>query len=272
MPAGRRSKVTAGPSHRSPLRRSLRAAGDFRIAARAIHPGCGAAHRRARQAARTYIRLPLLVLAVPRLNSPRATRGRGEGIELFAPQRPCWIRSTYRRVPARVATCRRWGSPPGDPARHPRGPFRADRQHALGQGRRGQRLGSVHRGGTGRLGPGCSAREKWSRDTPIRTARTPSPCAGSSREDPSICFERCRANAVGQSGISARRHTDARFTLAVYTKAVKRRVKLSGPYLAEFDRALEWAELPKAELAERPTGKRQKLAESSTQGADANLR
>lgn len=175
-------------------------------------------------------------------------------------QRPCWIRSTYRRVPARVATCRRWGSPPGDPARHPRGPFRADRQHALGQGRRGQRLGSVHRGGTGRLGPGCSAREKWSRDTPIRTARTPSPCAGSSREDPSICFERCRANAVGQSGISARRHPDARFTLAVYTKAVKRRVKLSGPYLAEFDRALEWAELPKAELAERPTGKRQKLA------------
>ena len=66
-------------------------------------------------------------------------------------------------------------------------------------------------------------------------------------------------------------HTDARFTLAVYTKAVKRRAKLSGPYLAEFDCALEWAELPKDELAERPTGKRQKLAESPPQHLDANL-
>jgi integrase len=66
-------------------------------------------------------------------------------------------------------------------------------------------------------------------------------------------------------------HSDARFTLAVYTKAVKRRAKLSGLYLAEFDRALEWAELPRAELAERPTEKRQKLAESSAPGADASL-
>ena len=33
-------------------------------------------------------------------------------------------------------------------------------------------------------------------------------------------------------------HKDVRFTLNVYSKAVKRRAKLSGAYLAEFDRAL----------------------------------
>lgn len=44
-------------------------------------------------------------------------------------------------------------------------------------------------------------------------------------------------------------HTDPRFTLTVYTKAVKRRVKLSGAYLAEFEKALAWAALPTAERA-----------------------
>jgi integrase len=44
-------------------------------------------------------------------------------------------------------------------------------------------------------------------------------------------------------------HTDPRFTLSVYTKAVKRRAKLSGVYLGEFDRALAWAALPRAEDA-----------------------
>jgi integrase len=39
-------------------------------------------------------------------------------------------------------------------------------------------------------------------------------------------------------------HTDPRFTLSVYTKAVKRRVKLSDSYLAEYERALAWAALP----------------------------
>jgi len=39
-------------------------------------------------------------------------------------------------------------------------------------------------------------------------------------------------------------HKDVRFTLNVYSKAVKRRSKLSGAYLAEYDRALAWAELP----------------------------
>lgn len=66
-------------------------------------------------------------------------------------------------------------------------------------------------------------------------------------------------------------HTDARFTMAVYTKAVKRRAKLSGPYLAEFDRALEWAELRRPELAERPSRKRQKLAETGNSGAHTSL-
>ena len=40
-----------------------------------------------------------------------------------------------------------------------------------------------------------------------------------------------------------------RFTLSVYTKAVKRRAKLHGAYLAEFDRALAWAALPGTEKA-----------------------
>lgn len=39
-------------------------------------------------------------------------------------------------------------------------------------------------------------------------------------------------------------HKDVRFTLNVYSRAVKRRAKLSGAYLAEFDRALDWAKLP----------------------------
>jgi hypothetical protein len=39
-------------------------------------------------------------------------------------------------------------------------------------------------------------------------------------------------------------HTDPRFTLTVYTKAVKRRAKLSAAYLAEYEKALAWAALP----------------------------
>jgi integrase len=35
-------------------------------------------------------------------------------------------------------------------------------------------------------------------------------------------------------------HSDPRFTLTVYTKAVKRRAKLSAAYLAEYERALAW--------------------------------
>jgi hypothetical protein len=42
-------------------------------------------------------------------------------------------------------------------------------------------------------------------------------------------------------------HTDPRFTLSVYTKAVKRRAKLSAAYLAEYEKALAWAALPTAE-------------------------
>jgi integrase len=49
-------------------------------------------------------------------------------------------------------------------------------------------------------------------------------------------------------------HKDARFTLTVYTKAVKRRAKLHGAYLAEFERALAWASLPGTETALTGTG------------------
>ncbi|MBN9623077.1 MAG: site-specific integrase [Actinobacteria bacterium] len=39
-------------------------------------------------------------------------------------------------------------------------------------------------------------------------------------------------------------HKDVRFTLNVYSRAVKRRSKLSDAYRTEFDRALDWAKLP----------------------------
>lgn len=38
-------------------------------------------------------------------------------------------------------------------------------------------------------------------------------------------------------------HRDARFTFRVYQRAAKRRERLTGPHLAAFDRALEWAEM-----------------------------
>jgi integrase len=41
-------------------------------------------------------------------------------------------------------------------------------------------------------------------------------------------------------------HSDPRFTLTVYTKAARRRAKLSGVHLAEYDRALAWAALAEA--------------------------
>jgi hypothetical protein len=44
-------------------------------------------------------------------------------------------------------------------------------------------------------------------------------------------------------------HTDLRVTYQFYTKAAKRRAKLSGAYLAEFDRALAWAALSTSEKA-----------------------
>jgi integrase len=49
-------------------------------------------------------------------------------------------------------------------------------------------------------------------------------------------------------------HTDIRVTTGYYTKAVKRRAKLSGVYLAEYEKALAWAALPTAEWA--PVGTR----------------
>jgi integrase len=48
-------------------------------------------------------------------------------------------------------------------------------------------------------------------------------------------------------------HTDPRFTLTAYTKAVKRRAKLSGAYLVEHERALAWAALTTAERALKGT-------------------
>jgi hypothetical protein len=39
-------------------------------------------------------------------------------------------------------------------------------------------------------------------------------------------------------------HKSVKFTLDIYSRAVKRRAKLHGAYLDEFDRALAWAKLP----------------------------
>ena len=69
--------------------------------------------------------------------------------------------------------------------------------------------------------------------TPHSLRRTYASLRGALRDDPVYIAE--------QLG-----HTDPRFTLAVYTKAVKRRAKLSGEYLAEYERALAWAALPTA--------------------------
>jgi hypothetical protein len=62
-------------------------------------------------------------------------------------------------------------------------------------------------------------------------------------------------------------HTDPRFTLTVYTKAVKRRVKLSGAYLAEFERALAWAALP-ADWAATGSETRSRLDKQSVRPAE----
>jgi integrase len=52
-------------------------------------------------------------------------------------------------------------------------------------------------------------------------------------------------------------HADAgRLAANLYAKAVKRRAKLSGAYLAEYERALAWAALPTTERALTGTGAR----------------
>jgi integrase len=54
-------------------------------------------------------------------------------------------------------------------------------------------------------------------------------------------------------------HADAgRLAANLYAKAVKRRAKLSGVYLAEFNRALVWATLPSVEWALTGTGARER--------------
>ncbi|MGH2964406.1 MAG: tyrosine-type recombinase/integrase [Solirubrobacterales bacterium] len=62
-------------------------------------------------------------------------------------------------------------------------------------------------------------------------------------------------------------HTDPRFTLTAYTKAVKRRVKLSGAYLAEYETALAWAALPTVEKAAKGS---EPLSRADRQGAGLN--
>jgi integrase len=68
------------------------------------------------------------------------------------------------------------------------------------------------------------------RVTPHSLRRTFASLRAAGREDPVYISE--------QLG-----HEDARFSLSIYAKAVKRRAKLSAAYLVEFDRALAWAAL-----------------------------
>ena len=50
-------------------------------------------------------------------------------------------------------------------------------------------------------------------------------------------------------------HEDAAFSLTIYSQAVKRRERLTGNYLAEFDKAIEWALLgTSAEMAPDSVG------------------
>jgi integrase len=46
-------------------------------------------------------------------------------------------------------------------------------------------------------------------------------------------------------------HTDARFSLRVYTQATKRRERLSGAHLRAYDRAIEWAQMGTNDERER---------------------
>jgi hypothetical protein len=58
-------------------------------------------------------------------------------------------------------------------------------------------------------------------------------------------------------------HADAgRLAASIYAKAAKRRAKLSGVYLAEFDRALQWAEMGRKsdQVAGKPTAVTSDLA------------
>ena len=100
-----------------------------------------------------------------------------------------------------------------------------------------------------RTSPGGS-RPRSSAPTAARRARhradlragDPALAAADIREPP----RRGRATIPSTSPSSSA--TLTRFTLTVYTKAVKRRAKLSGEYLAEYERALAWA------ASRRPNG------------------
>jgi hypothetical protein len=49
-------------------------------------------------------------------------------------------------------------------------------------------------------------------------------------------------------------HTDPRFTLRCYTKATRRRERLSGPHRKAYDRALEWAQMGTGDAVEAEPG------------------
>jgi hypothetical protein len=64
-------------------------------------------------------------------------------------------------------------------------------------------------------------------------------------------------------------HTDIRVTTRYYTKAVKRRAKLSGAYLAEYERALAWATLAGERAA---NGQQARFGADQEEGTPSALR
>jgi hypothetical protein len=67
-------------------------------------------------------------------------------------------------------------------------------------------------------------------------------------------------------------HEDPGFTFRVYQRAVKRRSKLSGAHLREYDRALEWATIrnvqnEKAANGQQPNGSRNEAGSASSGGS-----
>jgi hypothetical protein len=91
--------------------------------------------------------------------------------------------------------------------------------------------------------------------TPHSLRRTYASLRAASGDDP-VCI----ASQLG--------HTDPRFTLTVYTKAVKRRAKLSAAYLAEYEMALAWAALRGSEKAPEGTRSRSDEAEGAELTSD----
>lgn len=60
-------------------------------------------------------------------------------------------------------------------------------------------------------------------------------------------------------------HADMALTYRVYQKAAKRRARLSGAHLREYDRALEWARMGTSGVWQGPQGASQHIQTPASQ-------